>query len=161
MEHMGVELHIPLGIAEKRVELIEGRIQSLIAPSEAAVLKVYLFKVACVKGRTETIEAATIYVSSVLVSSPVDLVEIAWSQPFYTIDWLLCCELIEEVNLPTGGGRPINRSDQYKTMTIAERQNLVVDMSVTRIEALSQSISLPPRVPIAGLYAKLRSFRYC
>ena len=44
MEHMGVESRVPIHIAKKGVKLAEGRIVSLIAPSEASVLKMDLLE---------------------------------------------------------------------------------------------------------------------
>jgi hypothetical protein len=108
---MGVKVNIPCGVAKEGVELAQGGVKPLVAPSETAVLKMYLFELAVGQGSAETIDAATVDSRLILVACPMYLVKVAKGKPFNPGSRLQAAKLIEEFIFPIGGGRPVNISD--------------------------------------------------
>jgi hypothetical protein len=76
---MGVKANIPLGVAIKGVKLAKGGVVSLVAPSEPPILKMDLVKFTTLKRRPEAVDAATIRICLVFVSSATNLIEISES----------------------------------------------------------------------------------
>jgi hypothetical protein len=108
---MGVETHIPIGIAIEGVELAKDGVLSFIAPSETTILQVDFMEFARLKGDPEAVDATTINVWLVFVPSPPDLVEVTEDQPLHAKRRLLCHKLREEVVLPRACGWSIDHSN--------------------------------------------------
>jgi hypothetical protein len=60
MEDVVGESNVPIFITKEGVEFAKGRILLLITPCEFSVLKIYLFKVASIKGIPESHNTAPV-----------------------------------------------------------------------------------------------------
>jgi hypothetical protein len=76
IEHVGIEVKVPLGVAIKSVKLTKRWIFPFVTPSEAAILKVNLMKLTRLQSSPKAVHTATIDIGLVFVPSPTNLVEI-------------------------------------------------------------------------------------
>jgi hypothetical protein len=108
MKDVSREVYVPILIAKEGVELAHGGIILLVAPSELPILEMYLFEVAQVKSVTELGHPSAIRIRSILVTRPVNLVEVARNNPLYARDRLFIKELLVEGGFQIIPRWPIN-----------------------------------------------------
>ena len=89
MKNVRAKINIPLVVTEEAVQFAERWVSAFVAPGELPVLKVYLLEIASVQGVAESDKTTPINISTVFVSSSVDLVKITINQPLRSVDRLL------------------------------------------------------------------------
>jgi hypothetical protein len=57
---MGLKANVPIGVAIEGIKLAQGWILTLVAPSKATILQVYLRKLTSLEGFTEALDASWI-----------------------------------------------------------------------------------------------------
>jgi hypothetical protein len=78
---MGLKANVPIGVAIEGIKLAQGWILTLVAPSKATILQVYLRKLTSLEGFTEALDASSIDIGLILISSPPNLVEVSKGKP--------------------------------------------------------------------------------
>jgi hypothetical protein len=75
------EGNVPIFVAKEGVKLAQNWFVLFVAPSEFAVLEVDFFKIASIKRVSKSNNLTPVYISTIFVSSPVDLVKVTGYKP--------------------------------------------------------------------------------
>ena len=108
---MLVKNNVPILITEEAIKLGHGWVALFIAPGELPVLEVNFFELTEIEGVSEASDAATVCIGTVLVSSAVDLVEVARHKPSRALMGLKAHKLLEKGIFEVSSSSAIYRSE--------------------------------------------------
>ena len=130
MENVIGEGDVPIFIAKEGVKLAHGRLLSLIAPSELAVLQMDFLEIAILEGIAKAANSTTMNRPSTFITSLVDLVEVSCNQPPGVCRWFLIHKLGEELLLEIAAVRSIDNCQFERdigpmTSTMPDREKVI------------------------------------
>jgi hypothetical protein len=111
--------HVPHIVSVEGIELAQGRVFPLVAPSETPVLKMDLMELTSLESGSKMVDAAMVDIHVAFIPSPANLVEVTKRQPLRPHRRLVGNKLGEEIVLPIVRHWIVHRCDLEITISIA------------------------------------------